>query len=213
MIESMKVELLNILIDWYFQTCYCETISVLNGFSSVYDCAYAHYTEQLDDGTTRYICDVHQRRVGNRYLEVFANKVVEAEKEWQNATDFERLLEKIKACQYEYKDDKTIKINRIGPLAVYDCAARITWLDKYNHLRPEKYVYLHSNVTLGAKWLREHKYINSEPINNKYLVADFDDDIFSRLFDKVSDKMSKSMLLESFMCNMMKTESPLHQMK
>lgn len=199
---------MNDLIQWYFDNWYQITLLALNGFRDVYDCAYAHYYKTYPKGEERYICDQHQQRVGNKNLEAFA-KVIHANKDkLKDVDDFEGLYSMIKNYNRSFNVEE---IECIGELAKYDCAARISWLDEYNHLRPEALVYIHAGVYKGATLLFKHGCIVQKPRNNSTLpITAFDDKLFSKLFEKATCKMSKSMIMESFLCNITKDGSPIH---
>lgn len=198
------------LIEWYLDNWYPKTISALNGFKTVYDCAYAHYHKIYPNGRERYICDDHQCRVGNRNLDEFA-KLIDANKgKLKSANNFEELYNIIN--NYD-KNFGVERIERIGVLAKYDCAARISWLDEYNHLRPENLVYIHAGVYNGAMLLYEHGYIKKPTKNDTLPITEFKDKTFKKLFEYATGKMSKSMIIESFLCDITKYDAPTQKLK
>lgn len=195
------------LINWYLNQKYDTVVKINAGFNTVYNCAYGHYERELPNGRVQLICDEHQRRVGNINLAMFAENVVQKKSKWSTAKSFEELKTKIAQCKQG--------VNRIGELAIYDCAARLTLLAPYRHLQPKELVYIHAGVYKGAMWMYQQDYIQQKPSKNKTLHIElFDRDLFRLLFERASeDQLSYSIILESFLCHIAKSDSPIHIQK
>ncbi len=192
------------LIDWYLNHKYDTITKIMTGFTTVYNCAYGHFERKLPNDRVQLICDDHQRRVGNINLAMFAKNVVQEKSKWSTVKSFEDLKAKIAQCKKG--------VNRIGELAIYDCAVRLTLLAPYRHLQPKEFVYIHAGVYKGAMWLYQQGYIRQKPSKNETLRMElFDRDLFRLLFEKASeDQLSHSIILESFLCHIAKSDSPIY---
>lgn len=191
--------MLSMKINQYISECLISVINSYNSFTTIFDCANSHYSK----GTVCYKCTPsnchsHQWRINNDLLTEFATKVVNAEKDWSTAETFETLFEKLEGVYP--------RGNGIGRLVIYDTASRITYI-KYHHLRPKNEVYIHAGVYDGAVWLYKNGYITKKPKQNSTIdIEDFNALEFQQLFEVLNEEqykgLTKSMILESFMCCM-----------
>lgn len=195
--------MLDTKIKQYIDKHLALVINTYNSFTSVFDCANAHFSrDTICYQCTPSNCHSHQWRINNDLLTEFATKVVNTEKDWSTAETFETLFEKLESVYP--------RGNGIGRLVIYDTASRITYF-KYHHLRPKDEVYIHAGVYDGAVWLYKNGYIAKKPRRNTALhINDFSESTFKKLFEVLDKKqykgLTKSMILESFMCCMLNVD-------
>jgi hypothetical protein len=101
----------------------------------------------------------HQRRIGRKNLEIFAEKLMCKELEISRANTFDEILEIV----------ESVKLTGIGKLVYYDTAERIGY---YKNCFPEK-IYLHAGTRtgirnfLGDKKIRGKKFIHLSELPNE----------------------------------------------